>query len=133
MLTERPSNDLVELTGILANWVEPALGFVIYLFGSRVRGDHRLGSDVDVVIPLPRAPTDVDAVWWEEVSKGDFHAINAVLPGPLHILENDEPIARKVLISMEVYRVGQVRCIWMDPSPLQSITREFDKSSSTKS
>jgi predicted nucleotidyltransferase len=35
--------------GIPADWIEPAPGApAVYLFGSRVRGDHRPDSDVDV-------------------------------------------------------------------------------------
>jgi predicted nucleotidyltransferase len=41
---------LKALAETLARWLEPAGGFVAYVFGSRVRGDHRPDSDVDVRI-----------------------------------------------------------------------------------
>jgi predicted nucleotidyltransferase len=44
-----PNAELVALAEILADWVEPAPSVpAVYLFGSRVRGDHRHDSDVDV-------------------------------------------------------------------------------------
>lgn len=111
----RLSDDLIELTRILADWVEPAPGFVVYLFGSRVRGDHRLDSDVDVVIPFPRSPSNDDATWWNYINHDNFKSINAALPGPLRILENADPIAGKVLKSRDVYCYKQVKCVWMEP------------------
>jgi hypothetical protein len=38
--------ELTALVKTLAKWLEPAGGFKAYLFGSRVRGDHRSDSDV---------------------------------------------------------------------------------------
>lgn len=106
--------DLEKLACILADWVEPAKGFDIYLFGSRVRGDHRTDSDVDVVIPIPRLPTPSDAAWWSEINEDNFKAINAELPGPLQILENSDPIADKVRSARVVYCDRQVTCVWME-------------------
>jgi hypothetical protein len=41
------SPDLVSLARVIADWVEPVLGVpAVYLFGSRVRGDHRPDSAV---------------------------------------------------------------------------------------
>jgi predicted nucleotidyltransferase len=41
------SNDLKDLARLLADWAAPASGVTVYLFGSRVRGDHKADSDVD--------------------------------------------------------------------------------------
>ena len=109
------SDGLVNLARILADWVEPAPGFRIYLFGSRVRGDHRPNSDVDVVIPIPRSPSEADVTWWEDINEDKFKSINASLPGPLQILENNDPIADRVRNAREVYRDRQVICVWMEP------------------
>lgn len=108
-------NGLVDLARILADWVEEAPGFEIYLFGSRVRGDHRPNSDVDVVIPIPRKPSEMDFMWWSDVNEDNFKSINAVLPGPLKILENDDPVADMVRNAKKVYRDRQVICVWMEP------------------
>lgn len=108
-------NGLIELARILAEWVRPAPGFSIYVFGSRVRGDQRPNSDVDVVIPIPHSPSEADFIWWSGVNEDNFRSINATLPGPLRILENNDPIAEKVRNAREVHRDGQVRCVWMEP------------------
>ena len=43
------SSELRALAEVLADWIEPVLGVpALYLFGSRVRGDHRPDSDVDI-------------------------------------------------------------------------------------
>lgn len=105
---------LVKLAGILADWVEPAPGFDIFLFGSRVRGDHGPTSDVDVVIPIPRSISDEDENWWIKINEDDFKTINDSLPGPLQIQEAG-PIATRALNAKEVHRDRQVRCVWMAP------------------
>jgi predicted nucleotidyltransferase len=47
------NSELHALAEILAKWIEPVPGIpAIYLFGSRVRGDHRQDSDVDVRLYL---------------------------------------------------------------------------------
>src|SRR5439155_4441739 len=45
--------ELEALAETLAEWISPAPGIpAVYLFGSRVRGDHRPDSDVDVRLHL---------------------------------------------------------------------------------
>ena len=109
--------DLPKLAKILAEWVEPAPGFVIYLFGSRVRGDNRSDSDVDVVIPIPQVPSEADATWWMENNQDNFKSINSKLPGSLSILENADAIADYVRGAREVHRDGKIRCVWTEPKP----------------
>lgn len=117
-----PSNDLTELARILAEWVAPAPDFTIYLFGSRVRGDHRPDSDVDVVIAPGRNPMACDVTWWSSINEDLFRSINAQLPGPLRILENNDPIADLVRNAPVVYRDRQVLCVWREPKPLSTRT-----------
>jgi hypothetical protein len=43
------NNELEALAEILAEWIDSAPAIpTVYLFGSRVRGDHRPDSDVDI-------------------------------------------------------------------------------------
>jgi predicted nucleotidyltransferase len=50
--------ELQALAEILAEWINPAPGIpAVYLFGSRVRGDHRPNSDVDVRLYLDEGAT----------------------------------------------------------------------------
>jgi predicted nucleotidyltransferase len=61
------ADELTKLVLTLAKWLEPAGGFKAYLFGSRVRGDHRSDSDVDVRIFLMDCKPDAaGTVWWTE-------------------------------------------------------------------
>ena len=44
------------LATVIAEWAEPVLGLRrVFLFGSRVRGDHRPDSDVDLCIDRTNA------------------------------------------------------------------------------
>jgi predicted nucleotidyltransferase len=73
--------ELEQLAKVLAQWLEPAEGFHAYLFGSRVRGDHRPDSDVDVRIFLKDCePSDEGVKWWTRQNETDFAAVKALLP-----------------------------------------------------
>ena len=112
-----PSEHLIDLARILGDWIAPAPSFTIYLFGSRVRGDHRPDSDVDVVMSFGSNPGTQDVAWWTEVNDDLFQSIDAKLPGKLHILERDDPIADQVVYAPVVYRDRQVVCVWRKPKP----------------
>jgi hypothetical protein len=70
---------------VIAEWAEPVLGLRrVFLFGSRVRGDHRPDSDVDLCIDRTN---DVDADlaidWWLAANASGFADLRSILPGPL--------------------------------------------------
>src|SRR4030095_3096635 len=48
---------------VLADWAAPAPGVMVYVFGSRVRGDHESDSAVDVCFKSGDRLTDGDAKW----------------------------------------------------------------------
>ena len=59
------SDELKAVAERLADWVEPAPGVTVYLFGSRVRGDHQPNSDVDVrLYPDELANCEAAMQWW---------------------------------------------------------------------
>jgi predicted nucleotidyltransferase len=105
--------DLKELARTLADWVSPAPNFIIYLFGSRVRGDQKPTSDVDVVIQHGKTLTEADMQWWTDINNDLFKTIDAALPGKLHILENNDPVTQLVLsaAACPYYRDRQVVCV----------------------
>ena len=78
-------DELRALAEILADWVEPAPCIpAVHLFGSRVRGDHRPDSDVDVRLLLNEWNVCMDtAQWWLEQNRTNYDALRARLPGPL--------------------------------------------------
>ena len=108
--------DFKSLAENLADWSAPT-NFTIYLFGSRVRGDHRPDSDVDVVIEFGHQVTDADVEWWSENNREAFASINAVLPGRLEITERNSKLAHDVIASATnpVYRDRNVICVWFPP------------------
>ena len=107
--------DLKSLAGILADWAAPAPGISVYLFGSRVRGDHRPDSDVDVCFKLGDKFDEADAVWWETNQSDFFAAITARLPGPLKWLDHNDPLWQRVVSGKVIYQDRSVYCVWLEP------------------
>jgi len=112
------SNDLRELAAILADWAEPASGYQVFLFGSRVRNDHRPESDVDIHLWL-EGPVDEDTVFWKmENEDQDYATVKDRLPGPLKILEPHDPLCEAIRTGRVIHVDRRVRCVWMPPKPL---------------
>jgi predicted nucleotidyltransferase len=96
------SPDLLALASILADWAADAPGAKLYLFGSRVRGDHRPDSDVDVSVQW-LAISDADMDWWQTNNADLFAAIDVRLPGKLQILEENDPVTLMVRAASVVH------------------------------
>src|SRR5271168_82818 len=81
------AEELRALAEAVAVWVDDVPGISsVYLFGSRVRGDHRPDSDVDLRLYLDEWGTDNRTTeWWTRENMDDFAALKARLPGPLAI------------------------------------------------
>jgi hypothetical protein len=109
-------SDLKDLADLFADWAVPASGVTIYLFGSRVRGDHTSASDVDVCFRWEN-PGDADAHSWTSGNQDDFKAIKQKLPGPLKILEQHDPFWMRVVATEIVYQDRNVRCVRLPPKP----------------
>ena len=109
---------LASLAATLADWSEGTT-FTIYLFGSRVRGDHRPDSDVDVVMPIPNPPTKYDGEWWVANNEDHFLSINERLLGQLRITEANSRLARAVVKAAEnpAYKHRNVLCVFLSPKP----------------
>ncbi len=108
------SDDLRILARILADWAEGRAA-IIYLYGSRVRGDNRPDSDVDIHI---RWETDIDnstTLWWTDVKYNEFVSINKALPGPLQILEPQDPLHYTVEYGPVIYEDRNVKCVLLPP------------------
>jgi predicted nucleotidyltransferase len=113
-------HDLPSLAGIIAEWVEyvPGIG-AVYLFGSRVRGDHRPDSDVDLRLYIQDWQADRETTaWWTQQDQTEFADLKARLPGPLAIHRertDDADNAIKTGMANPVLRVGKVVCVWTPP------------------
>ena len=68
-MAQEPSDELRSLAASIADWAHEDA--TVHLFGSRVRGDHKPDSDVDVVIVFSR-PTDELVRWWTAVNEGSW-------------------------------------------------------------
>ena len=112
------SDELIDLARILADWIAAAPSYKIYLFGSRVRGDHRPTSDVDIVLPHQPYASDADISWLLSAHSECFASLKSVLPGPLQIVENDADLAATALSAKVVYQDRQVFCVWTAPKPI---------------
>ena len=118
---------LPALAETVARWIDGVPGVpAVYLFGSRVRGDHRPGSDVDLCVILDEMedgnPTDPDD-WWDVQQRAGFADLTVVLPGPL---EMHYDLADPTLQWMRearrdpsriVLTVRKVVCLWTPPKP----------------
>jgi len=113
------ADELKALAETLGRWLEPASGFVAYLFGSRVRGDHRSDSDVDVRIFLNECQPDQAGIrWWAEQNETDFAALKAQLPGPLAIhRETTDQADQDIRAGAKnpVMKIGRLVVVWTPP------------------
>lgn len=108
------SPDLDDLLSILLDWSAPAIGAEIFLFGSRVRGDYHAKSDVDISIKWAPSSNDKTADWWTAQNAECFRAINARLPGPLHLPIQTDTEREALLRDGEiVFTRGNIHCVWI--------------------
>lgn len=113
---ELPTEGLHELAKTLADWVACVSKIKVYLFGSRVRGDHRPDSDVDVCLSWKNE--DIDQVfmnWWAQENDNLFIHINARLPGRLEILEFNDSLKHAIFKAHRVYKHRNVECVILPP------------------
>jgi predicted nucleotidyltransferase len=106
---------LKELAKSIADWLSPAPDMKIYVYGSRVRGDHRPGSDVDIHLVMPKMPTREFTIWWTEQNIEDFASLRAILPGRLEFLERDDPLGKDIENGEIVHQDRNVYCVWRKP------------------
>ena len=111
------TDELKALASVLADWAAPAPGITVYLFGSRVRGDHTSTSDIDVHFHWgDRDIGDGDIQWWGRNNEQDFAAIKAKLPGPLKILERWDAVwCQRVVAAPVIHQDRNVRCVSLPP------------------
>ena len=129
----RAADDLQALASSVAKWIDELPGVpAVYLFGSRVRGDHRPDSDVDIRVYLRDWVTDsATAIWWLQQNQTDFSELKAQLPGPLSIHREARDAADEAIkagMSNPVLRVRKVVCVWTPPKPSSPIKPDSQSS-----
>jgi predicted nucleotidyltransferase len=79
------TQQLEELAKAIADWAAGAPLIVsIFVFGSRVRGDHGPNDDVDISIDCGGSSDEI-AAWQTHNEKTGYAALKNVLPGPLKL------------------------------------------------
>jgi predicted nucleotidyltransferase len=119
------SNELAALAEIIGKWLDDAPGVpVAYLFGSRVRGDHRPDSDVDLRLYLQDWTLDAETMrWWMHQNDTDFAELKAKLPGPLALHRETSDAADAAIKAgraTPVLTVRKVVCVWTPARAVQS-------------
>ena len=114
------SDELKAVAERLADWVEPAPGVTVYLFGSRVHGDHQPNSDVDVrLYPDELANCEAAMQWWAAQNKSGFAELKARLPGRLELHAGPTDDADRYILEgrkKPVLVVRKVVCVWTPSS-----------------
>ncbi len=113
-------SDLSELAEIVAKWADEAPGIpAVYLFGSRVRGDHRPDSDVDIRLYFGQCVFDNETTaWWARQNDTEFAKFKSSLPGPLAIHRELGDAADEAIMAAKanpVLVVRKVVCVWTPP------------------
>ena len=90
---------------------------MFYIYGSRVRGDHRPDSDVDLYIRITPEVTNRSGDWFIEQNETDFATLKAVLPGRLEILDGPESLKRAIENAPPYRIMDQVIAVWLQPKP----------------
>jgi predicted nucleotidyltransferase len=90
---------------------------IFYVNGSRVRGDHRQDSDVDIHYVLPASPSREFTVWWTEQNMDDFKPLRQVLPGRLEFLDPQDPLGKLIEASRAIHRDRNVICVCCPAKP----------------
>ncbi len=128
MATYPVPNDLPALAETVARWVDDVEEVpAVYLFGSRVRGDHRPDSDVDLCLFLAEwGDGSAGADWWVRQNRTDFADLKIALPGRLEV-HRDQPSAGHRWVddaradpSRIVLRVRKAVCVWTTPKTMRS-------------
>ena len=122
-------SSLPALAETVARWIDGVPGVpAVYLFGSRVRGDHRPGSDVDLCVVLWDWSGSDATDWWMRQNSSDFAELKAALPGPLKIHRDDYDAALGWVKEARrdpdriVLQVRRAVCLWLPPKPAPSVT-----------
>jgi len=91
-----PRDELSSLMEAISAWSRPSKGLLFYIYGSRVRGDHRFDSDVDLYIRITADVDNPTGDWLTKQNEADFETLKATLPGRLELLDGPESLKRAI-------------------------------------
>jgi predicted nucleotidyltransferase len=99
----------------VADWSRGTKGLRFYVYGSRVRGDHRQDSDVDVYVRITTGVSDATVEWWTEQNRADFAELKQALPGRLELLDGPDSLKQAIIASPPYRVMGDVIAVWLPP------------------
>lgn len=107
------SDETIKWANFLADWTFRASDVNVFLYGSRVRRDHRTTSDLNVYLDLEQV---ADPGEWQVERKACSEEFKNRFGLELHWLDDTDPIiAVRLKRSLIVHRDRNVFCMWMAP------------------
>ena len=112
--------DLVRLASVVADWANEVPHAEVYLYGSRARGDHEPGGDVDLCFAFPVRDAALKA-WWELNQLTHFALLELKLGERVHALPLNDPMGEKIRqVALDPHNVvhqdRNVFCVWLPKS-----------------
>jgi predicted nucleotidyltransferase len=108
---------LSELMDVLAEWAAGA-PVTVYVYGSRVRGDHRPDSDVDLYVEYVKGYEAAGDKWYNAQTEQNYSGLREKLPGPISKVM--PPFGSRhpfIFNPSEVVRKGNVVALHTPPKP----------------
>ncbi len=103
---------------VIAEWSRGTKGLLFYVYGSRVRGDHRPDSDVDVYLRITTGMNDATVDWWTDQNQADFAELKEALPGRLELLDGPNSLKQAIIASTPYRVMGDVIAVWLPPKTI---------------
>ena len=98
--------DVYRLLSTLNQWAA-GTGATIYLYGSRVRGDHHADSDVDIFVDWPNDQNAKFVDWWTTENGDLWQNVSRALGARAEILDpDDKEMQSKIRAAKIVQTIG---------------------------
>ena len=113
--------DLKDIAAVVADWADqyPLIG-VAYIFGSRVRGDHKAESDLDVAIDFDLSQGSSEVTPFDAELASECAGLKSMILAPivLHIHKDFDDLAWPSIRAGEcIHRDRKVQCVIVPPKP----------------
>jgi predicted nucleotidyltransferase len=108
--------ELQQYANVLAKWAERLPLKKVYIFGSRVRGDATVSSDLDIAIVFDPSPTvDERMLNWNQQNDDDFQSLRQELGVAISLHTDPDDAAWPDIragAANPVLSVGIVSCVF---------------------
>ena len=115
------------LIRVVADWADGCPGIKrVFLFGSRVRGDHRPDSDLDLAIEPSTHPTGMFVRRLIQSEVTDFAALMKQCPVPVHITINERrwPLLLEIMQPAVVLRDRKSFALYLSKDAFAAAARK---------